>query len=75
MFKKVIQDVRWLVEVSCILASTGSLVLALNYFLAFFGVSMVCKLCILGIIGNQGVIFEDLKIFGFYIDRNFICNH
>ena len=43
---KLIQDIRGLVKVFIILASTESLVLTGNYFLAFSGVSMVCELCI-----------------------------
>ena len=43
---KLIQDKRKLVKRFNILASTESLVLTLNYFLALFGASMVCNLCI-----------------------------
>ena len=44
---KLIQDNRELVKSFNILASTESLFLTLNYFLALFGASMVCNLYIL----------------------------
>ena len=43
---KLIQVIRGQVKVLIILASTESLVVTGNYFLAFSGVSMVCDLCI-----------------------------
>ena len=43
---KLIQDIRGLVKVFIILASTESLVLTGNFFVAFSGVSMVCELYI-----------------------------
>ena len=71
---KLIQDLRGLVKVFSILASTESLVLTL-FFLAFFGVSMICELCIFHSQQEswEVIIFEGTL--GFYIDRNFICNH
>ena len=55
MLNKLIQNFRWLVKVFSILASTESLVQTLSYFLAFFDLPMVCKLCIFSeVIENLG---------------------
>ena len=40
------QDFKWLIKDFSILASEESLLPTLNYFVAFFDVSIFCQLCI-----------------------------